>query len=507
MVLHAVTQATFKTIKLKQLFFLFLMFSHVCFSQFKVDKSFSDNMVLQCEKPFSIFGKGIPGKKITLQFSTFFRNSSIVKRDSSWEFKISAQHYSSAPFKFVVDDGSQKLVMNNILFGDVWICTGQSNMEFPLSNDLYVKENNFIDTSPNIRILNPTYIGKDMYGKSFSDSMNTRLNEGNYYEGSWQICNSIVMKKMSAIGYYFAKKVHAETGIPIGIVNISVGGSPIESWINSNSLASSGFATKTTDARWTENENLPVWIRQRAVENIGTTNKVHAFQPGYIYDHGIFPLMKLPIKGILWYQGESNSQEIERVKEYPALMKMMVADYRKGWNDAKLPFYVVQLSSIDTLKYKSQYWPLFRSNQLLSYREIKNTGIAVSTDIGDRDNVHPRDKRTVADRLSRWALHDVYNRNIIVSGPIPRKAVFKNNSVIIKFKFAEGLNTSDQKTVRGFSLNGTDQIDASIVGKNIQIRTSSKPELIHYSYKPFSDANLVNIDGLPTPSFILNVKK
>ena len=167
MVLHAVTQATFKTIKLKQLFFLFLMFSHVCFSQFKVDKSFSDNMVLQCEKPFSIFGKGIPGKKITLQFSTFFRNSSIVKRDSSWEFKISAQHYSSAPFKFVVDDGSQKLVMNNILFGDVWICTGQSNMEFPLSNDLYVKENNFIDASPNIRILNPTYIGKDMYEKPF----------------------------------------------------------------------------------------------------------------------------------------------------------------------------------------------------------------------------------------------------------------------------------------------------------------------------------------------------
>ena len=170
-------------------------------------------------------------------------------------------------------------------------------------------------------------------------------------------------------------------------------------------------------------------------------------------------------------------------------------------------FYFVQLSSIDTLKYKSQYWPLFRSNQFLSYQEIKNTGIAVSTDIGDRDNVHPRDKRTVAERLSRWALHDVYNRDIIVSGPIPHKAFFKNNNVTLTFKFAEGLNTADQKSVRGFSLNGIDQVDAKIVGKQVQIQTKSKPKFIYYSYKPFSDANLVNADGLPTPSFILNVKK
>jgi len=462
-------------------------------------------MVLQRGRPIVIFGTGMPGKKITLQYADFYRSSTVVKSDSAWSFKMPAQKYSSVPFNIVLSDDIQNSTIKNVLIGDVWLCAGQSNMEFTFSGDKYFDAGKSLQSNPAVRILNPQYVGKDFYGRPFSDSMKARLNKGNYYEGTWQVLDSRTSANMSAIGYYFANMIHAETAVPIGVINIAVGGSPIESWISKASMSAAGsFEHKLTD-NWMENEALPVWIRQRAIENIGKTNQPHAFKPGYIYDHGILPLMQHPIKGILWYQGESNAQELDRVNEYIELMKLLVADYRNGWKHPQLPFYFVQLSSIDSIQYKSQLWPLFRANQLLAHHQIKYTGMVVSADIGDRNNVHPRDKRTVAERLSRWALHDIYRKNTIVSGPMPKKAYFKNNELVIPFKYAEGLRTADQKQVRGFSLDGRDSTEAYIHNNEIRCKTTILPKFVYYAYTPFSEANLVNIEGLPATPFMLKV--
>lgn len=462
-------------------------------------------MVLQRDRSIVIFGSGIPGKKITLQFSNYNPATTVVKNDSSWRFILPRQKYSLRPFKFIVSDDVQYLEVKNILIGDVWVCAGQSNMEFPLANDMTFSENKILKINHNIRILNPVYVGKDFYGKPFSDSMKSRINAGKYYEGSWQVADTIASPRMSAIGYYFAKYIHAETDIPVGIINVAVGGSPIESWISKASLSSSRSFQNKLAINWMDNEALPVWVRQRAIENIGNTNLDHGFKPGYIYDNGILPLMQHPIKGILWYQGESNAQEFDRVNEYVGLMKLLISAYRKGWDNLRLPFYFVQLSSIDTLQYKSHLWPLFRANQLLAYQQIKHTGIAVTSDIGNKDNVHPTDKHTVAERLSRWALHDVYRKNIVVSGPLPKKAYYKNNELIVRFKFSNGLKTADQGGIRGFSLNGIDPIEARIYKNEIRLKTNKPSEFVYYAYKPFSDANLVNTEGLPATPFILNV--
>lgn len=462
-------------------------------------------MVLQRDRPVVIFGTGMPGKKLTLQCSDFYRSTTIVKSDSAWIFKMPSQKYSRDPFDIVLSDDIQSRAINNILIGDVWLCAGQSNMEFPLSSDKYFTVGKNLQSNPAVRILNPHYVGKDYYGRPFSDSMKSRLQAGKFYEGSWQLADSTASASMSAIGYYFAHIIQTETTIPIGIINIAVGGSPIESWISTTSLSSNDSFQNKLANNWMENEALPVWIRQRAIENIGSTNLAHAFKPGYIYDHGILPLMQHPIKGILWYQGESNAQELNRVNEYLGLMKMLVADYRKGWNNQRLPFYFVQLSSIDTIKYKSQLWPLFRNIQLLAYQQIRYTGMVVSSDIGDKDNVHPRDKRTVAERLSRWALHDLYGKNVLVSGPMPIGGYYRKNELVIQFKHADGLRAADQKQLSGFSLNGIDPIEAVIHKKSIRLKTNSSPELVYYAYKPYADGNLVNNEGLPATSFILNV--
>jgi sialate O-acetylesterase len=464
-------------------------------------------MMFQREKPIRIVGKGIPGKKITLHFASQDQFITEVQKDSTWVFSLPSQKYTSTQFDFTVSDESQHKSIKNILIGDLWICMGQSNMEFPLSNDLNFQADRAIEFNPYIRIYNPTYVGKDYYGKPFSDSMKQRLTAGDYYEGGWELADFNASARMSAIGYYFGKKIQLETGIPIGIINISVGGSPIEAWMNPETFNDKvEFKNKSTNL-WITNEQLPVWVRQRVIENIGNTDQVHGFRPGYIFKTGISPMMKFPIKGILWYQGESNAQELDRVNEYAELMKMMVADYRRGWKEKKLPFYFVQLSSIDTLKYKSHFWPLFRSNQLKAHQQIKYSGLVVSSDVGDKDNVHPRDKRTVAERLSLWALNDVYKKNTVVSGPIPTKAYFQKNKVVVKFDYSDELHAADGKSIRSFSLNGVDQVDASIKKNKIYIDVKSRPHLVYYSYKSYSDANLVNRQGLPAANFILNVIK
>jgi sialate O-acetylesterase len=465
--LHAAVEKLFKMSSYKKIYLLIFMLPFCCFSQFKLDKYFSDNMMFQCEKPIRIFGKGIPGKKITLHFSSKDEIKKEVQKDSTWVFNLPSQKYTSTQFDFTVSDETQQKSIKNILIGDVWICTGQSNMEFPLSNDLNFQGNKSFEFNPLIRIYNPTYVGKDFYGKPFSDSMKQRLTAGDYYEGGWELADFNASARMSAIGYYFGKNIQHEVGIPIGIINISVGGSPIEAWMNPESFTDKVGFKKKVDKSWITNDQLPVWVRQRAFENIGSTDQVHGFMPGYIFNTGILPLMQFSIKGILWYQGESNAQELDRVNEYAELMKMMVTDYRRGWNEKKLPFYFVQLSSIDTLKYKSHFWPLFRSNQLKSHQQIKYSGMVVSSDLGDKDNVHPRDKRTVADRLALWSLNDVYKKKTIVSGPIPRKANFQKNKVVVEFNFSEELHTADKKSIRGFSLNGIDQVDASIKNNKI----------------------------------------
>lgn len=490
--------------------FLIIFIPFILQAQLKLGKIFSDNMVIQQNKLVVFYGKYLPGEEVSIRFS-FENKTTTTKADSTWEINFPPQKANNNPQEIYISSNKENIKLKNILIGDVWLCIGQSNMEFTLSSEQHYNAESPNLNHPLIRFFNPVYAGKYIYGKAFTDSILTNLNEYDFFKGNWENCNKSSAPSMSAIGYYFAKIISEDQQIPIGIINLSIGGAPIESFINTETLLSHPVFKTKAIGNWLENEDLPVWIRERGKQNLAGNsdeNLNHAYKPGFAYQSGIAPIIEFPVAGILWYQGESNAQEIERVLEYKDLQKLMVDDYRKTWNSPELPFYYVQLSSIDTLHYRSHYWPEFRNEQRVFLYETKNTGMAVSSDVGNKNDVHPADKKTIAERLAKWAKYDNYgNRNILPSGPLPVEAMFSGEKIIIKFEYTgSGLKTAGMESLRGFSIDGIKEIPAVIKGHTIEIEVNEKPEFIYYGWKPFSDANLLNSENLPASTFRVKVQ-
>lgn len=494
--------------------FFFTLSTHVLVAQLELPKIFSDNMVLQSEKPIHIWGKGMPNTSLKIQFDGEI-NSTTVRMDATWSILFKSRKVSSKPHSIRITNGQQEVLLTNILIGDIWLCIGQSNMEWPVVKEMHFDKEEKNSNLSSLRFFNPTYAGKGIYNETFSDSVLRLLNTKNFYMGKWSVSDSNAVKQMSAVGYYFGKEILNKENIPIGLINLSIGGAPIETFVPIEVMKDHKTFSEKVNKNWLENDALPVWIRERGQQNVGNIKVIHqtelgpnhAFKPGFAFSAGIEPLLQMPIKGILWYQGESNAQELERVMEYGELQKLMIEDYRKQWQQTELPFYWVQLSSIDTLNYKSQLWGEFRNEQRKSMNEIKHGGMAVTSDIGAKNDVHPTNKKDVGNRLARWALNITYGKNILPSGPLPKEAIFKDGKIRIKFNYVgKGLITADGKNVLGFSLNGKDEVQANLKGNTVEISSLIKPKFVYYGWQPFSAGNLVNSEGLPATTFKLKIR-
>lgn len=499
---------------MKRLLLFIIGFPFFSSAQLQVAKIFSDNMVLQREQPIHLWGKAIPGKLVTVSFGND-KSTVTVRNDSGWAVTFKAQKANTQPQSVLIINGKEKIEIKNILIGDTWLCIGQSNMEFPMINEMHYKEEFPSSQQRLLRLYNPVYAGKNTFNVPFTDSIIQNLTTENFYEGKWQLCDSNSFKLMSAVGYYFGKQIANEIDVPVGLINIAIGGAPLETFISTATLKSSPQFSGKLNGDWLENKTLPVWVRERGKQNTGSLKDVpndeygnnHSFKPGFAWQAGLAPILKMPIKGVLCYQGESNAQEKERVNEYGALFALMVEDYRTKWKQPQLPFYYVQLSSIDTLQYKGQLWPQFRDEQRKMLQLIPNCGMAVSSDIGFKNDVHPTNKKDVGKRLARWALNQTYHTNIIPSGPLPLEARYKNGQIIISFQYAGNkLLTADERSLRGFSTDGINDCEATIQNKTIVIETKEKPALVYYGWKSFTDANLVNSENLPASTFKINVK-
>lgn len=497
---------------MKRFFWLFIVLPFYADAQLQVAKIFSDGMVLQRQRPIAIWGKAIPGTKVEILFAGS-RKTGVVKRDSTWTILFAPQPANSKPQTLTIVSGSERRKYHDILIGDVWVCTGQSNMEWPMKSEAHFKQELPVSDQPTLRFFNPTYGGKDIFAAPYKDSVLQRLTPGNFYQGSWQRSDSNSFRNMSAIAYYFGKEIVGNTHIPIGLINLSIGGAPIETFIRREAMEHHQQFSGKVEGNWLRNNELPVWIRERGAQNVGSMNVAnaaggpnHPYKPGFAFESGIWPLLQLPVKGFLFYQGESNAQELQRVAEYGALMKLMVDDYRALWGAPDLPLYFVQLSSIDTVQYKGQLWPLFRDEQRKAMQMIPFSNMAVSSDAGAKNDVHPRNKKVIGERLARWALKEQYGKKLLPSGPLPITARFENGQVRISFQYTgEGLGTADGKALRGFSLDGISETEAHIQNKVVALPTKGRPTHIYYGWKPYTDANLVNADGLPASTFKIEV--
>lgn len=491
---------------IRYFFLLQLICPFSSMAQLRVAAHFSDHMVLPREKPIVIKGTGVPAKIVKASIVSTFVQSEIGP-DGKWMITLPAMKSSNDPVTLRLTMEEEVIQYDNILIGDVWLCIGQSNMEWPMSREMHWKDEQMTAYQPMIRLLNPPPAGRNVYNQKFGDSLLQRLNEEKFYAwNGWKECTSASVAGMSAVAYYFARNIRASIDVPIGLINLSIGGAPLESFIGTDALKTDRLFKKKAEGLWLTNSELPVWIRQRGLQNLdqvtykyGDENGPnHAFKPGFAYRSGVLPLSDFPITGVLVYQGESNAEEKERVDEYGQLFALMVDQYRQNWSRPDLPFYWVQLSSIERV-----HWPAFRNEQRKLLQRIPKSGMAVSSDHGLRTDVHPTNKKVVGERLARWALAEVYHQKIVPSGPLPTHVFFRSNKVVIRFNYASGLTTSDGNALKEFSVDGTTTTSAVIRGKRVVIPVNKKPIGVWYGWKPFSEGNLVNKEGLPASTFYL----
>lgn len=482
------------------------------YSQLTVEKHFSDHMVLQRDQPISLSGNALANSQVTLEFGEVHLKTT-ADSNGKWILQMPAQKAQNTGAPLIIRSKQQQITFENVVIGDVWLLIGQSNMEFALEQEAHFQSEKNSLFNPLLRFYNPSFAGKYVYNRHFKDSLLTRLTPELFYSNvQWQLSDSLSAPSMSAVGYYFAREIIASENIPIGLMNLAIGGAPIETFISENGLKENPEFHHKVSGNWLYNDALPEWIRERGQQNVGKRfiysdnhGPNHSYKPGFAFTSGIKPLKDFPIRGVLWYQGESNAQEIDRVMEYNMLQKLMVSELRDLYKQPDLPFYYVQLSSIDTLHYKGQLWPEFRNQQRLFLQETTNTGMVVTSDVGAKNDVHPRDKKTVGERLSLWALRDQYHHNITVSGPLVNQVKYRGNQIIIDFtSVGKGLTFKGDR-LKGFYVDGR-PVEAKIKGNSVLIKVAKKPEEVAYGLASFTRGNLINKQGLPASSFIISLE-
>ncbi len=480
------------------------------FAQLRIVSPVKPHMVLQRDKEISVFGVGVPGNEIRLVFDAV-SIATRVDQNGSWTVRIPPRKCNNDPQDLHVYSGNEHLIIPDLLIGDLWVCIGQSNMEWPMQKEMHYNEWKGYSNRL-MRFYNPTYAGKNIFNAPFSDSVIQRLTPERFYEGEWTPCDPSSLAGMSAVAFYFGRMIADSLHIPVGLINLSIGGAPLETFVPMGILYGHAQFAAKVKGNWLQNDALPVWIRERGQQNVGALKNppsddngpFHGFKPGFAYTAGIRPLTRIPIAGIINYQGESNAQEMERVLEYNQLSALMLRRFRTEWNDPVLPYYYVQLSSIDTINYKGQLWSEFRNQQRLFLQMDKHTGMAISADAGARNDVHPRNKKIVGERLANVALHAGAG---VAQGPLPLKARYRKGELTISFiNSPGGLRTSDGQSVRGFSLPDGIAIEAQIDSNKIKLHVPFKPDYIYYGWKSFSDGNLINTEGFPASTFKIRVQ-
>lgn len=443
------------------------------YSQIHLPAFFSDNMVLQQQQLVSFWGTDKPGVKISV-VGSWGKNARITADDNGhWKIKLQTP-IAGGPYTVLVK-GSNEVTLKNVLIGEVWLCSGQSNMEMPVkgySNQPVIGSNETILNSVNDKI------------RFLNTPRSASLTPLNDVKGEWKAANITTTGNFSATAYYFAKKLQAVLGVPIGIIQTAWGASTIESWMDKQSLAE--FKNTLIP------EKLPDSLPNRT--------------PTIMYNSMLHPYIGYTIKGVAWYQGESNR---ENANEYQSMFTSMITSWRKQWEQGDFPFYFVQIAPLEPGKVNAAF---LREAQLKTMQSVKNTGMVVTVDIGDRTIIHPSQKEQVGTRLAYWALAKDYNyKGIAFGGPVYKemqKTV--NGKIMLTFDYCENGLTSFGKPLTDFEIAGEDQIfypaeamihkdkNGVLVVWNDAVKN---PVSVRYAFKNWAEGCLFNTQGLPASSF------
>ncbi len=469
---------------------------------------YSDNMVIQRGEPFTLHGTADTGEKITARLGKQ-KKSTIAASNGKWKLTFKPLKADGKSHTLTVESKKKKITLNNIVAGEVWLCSGQSNMAFMVKESSHAEESlkrcgkkdiRLYDMKPRVYTDNVEWNGADL----------AAINNLDYYlPAKWEQADKENIKDFSAVAYHFGTMLADSLGVPVGLICNAIGGAPAEAFIDRKTLE---WHPQLVDIlyNWKQNDMIQEWCRDRASQNIGKScNPLqrHPYEPAYLYETGIAPIAAYPIKGAIWYQGESNAHNVEL---HESIFPTLVESWRKAWGKETLPFHFVQLSGIERPS-----WPHFRDSQRRLAGAVAHSTLTVSSDKGDRFDVHPKEKKPIGERLALQALFNTYGfKHITPCGPTIEKAERKGNSIILTFSHAQGMKSSDGTPLRTLEVAGERGIfhpaeKIEIKGNTIKIRSCKVkiPCRVRYGWQPFTTANLINGKGLPASTFEIKVKE
>lgn len=438
--------------------------------QTKLTSLFGDQMVLQQNADVAIWGTDKPNTEIHVEGSWGEHATATTSANGTWKTNIKTAA-AGGPYTLQVQ-GSNSLNLKDVLLGEVWLCSGQSNMEMPLAGfagQPVIGANELILNSENENL------------RLFHVKRNSSATPLDTCDGLWKSANPSNVTKFSAVAYLYGKILQAKLKIPVGIICSSVGGTRVEAWTNKETLVSNEFD----------------------FSSIKDPSEINVNSPSVLFNAMIHPLVPYRIKGVIWYQGETNRNGAE---QYQRFFRAMIDSWRKEWKQGDFPFYFVQIAPF---KYEPAVNAAFlREAQLQTWQNTPNTGMAITMDIGDENGIHPAHKQEVSQRLAYWALAKTYGYNgIQYSGPIYKSMQVVASKVRINFDYAPGGVCSFNKELNHFEIAGDDRVFQPAIaniekGKlTVYSELVAKPVAVRYAWKSYADGCLFNVFGLPSSSF------
>jgi len=484
----------------------------ITFADIKLPAIIGDNMVLQQGGKVAIWGWADPDEEVMVGVSWHSMKWAITAdKDGKWSFQINAPEVGG-PYEMILT-GKNSITIKNILVGEVWVASGQSNMQWAVNQSANPEEEIAAANYPKIRLF---YVTRKVAETPQSDC-----------EGSWVECSPETVPGFSAVAYYFGRHLYKELDVPIGLIHTSWGGTPAEAWTRLEVLEANPDAApilkryadavaKYPQAMEEYEKKLAEWKEAAEKAKAEGTNPPRRpgapFGPGNphspagLYNAMIAPLIPYGIQGAIWYQGESNAG---RAYQYRTLFTDMIKNWRKDWGQEQFPFLFVQLANFMQTKPEpdESAWAELREAQIMTL-SLPKTGMAVIIDIGEADDIHPKNKQDVGKRLALWALADTYGKELVYSGPIYKSMKVDGNSIVLSFDHVGGgLVSKGGEELKGFAIAGGDRkfvwADAKIDGDKVVVSSDevTEPVAVRYAWADNPVCNLYNAEELPASPF------
>lgn len=476
----------------------------------KMPNIFGSHMVLQQGQANPVWGWADPGEAVTVAIGDQ-SHSAKASEDGRWQVKL-APLPVGGPHELTIE-GKNELKLEDVLVGEVWVCSGQSNMQWSVGQADDADLEKLTANNSMIRLITVPQVGTQEPQDNFN--------------GAWAVCSSDNVGDFSAVGYFFGRQLQETLGVPVGLIDNAWGGSACEAWVSRDRLASDDRYKALLD-RWAATESnydhdkemAAYQAKRKAWEEGGKQGRAPGaprnpltgqHRPANLYNGVLKPIIGYGIRGAIWYQGETNAN---RAYQYRHLFPLMIQEWRDDWDQGDFPFYWVQLADFmdESDQPQDSSWAELREAQTMTMATLPNTGEAVITDLGEAHDIHPKNKQGVGKRLARWALAKDYGKDITYKSPQYKSMEKQGNKIVLTFDIGENgggsLDTFDVREPIGFSIAGEDKAfvwaKAKVVGRDkVEVWSDAvaEPVSVRYAWANNPVCNLQNAAGLPATPF------